>query len=166
MRDNGTHTELLLAGLWGVVCGALPPLEVLTRKFLRTPIESQHFADQYFLRQYVWPYARQSLLQHDSVFGFLNAAEFPGGKTPSDFHVGYAEGSPYFTAQSDLPDGTPVWWALLRSEVAGSETREDVICRYPATVHNKLVRAHIPARYTRWIEEGIARIHVTTGETP
>lgn len=154
MRDSATHTELMLAGLWGVVGGALPPLEELAEKFFSVGVDSQHFADQYFLRQYVWPYARQSLLQHDSMFGFMGARTFPGGPMPVDFHVGYAEGSALFKAQTTWADGTPVQWTLLLKRAEP----EVVICRYPGIVRAGLVTAHIPARYTKLLSCGEAEI--------
>ncbi|MDI6529055.1 tetratricopeptide repeat protein [Pseudomonas otitidis] len=154
MRDNSTHTELLLAGLWGCVGGALPPLRELARRFFAEPLASRHFADQYFLRQYVWPYARLSLLQHDSMFGFLGAAGFPGGPMPEDFHVGYAEGSPWFSLPCTLPEGSIVRWTFLHREGEG----ERAVCDYPATVSGGKVQGHLPARYADQIRAGKARI--------
>jgi hypothetical protein len=166
MRDSGTHTELLLAGLWGAVRGSLPPIRDLMRRFMSRPPESAHFADQHFLRQYVWPYARQSLLQHDAIFGFLDPLPFPGGATPADFHVGYSEGSPRFAAQTALPDGTEVEWRLYRTGT-GTGTgphahahADKPVCSYPARVIAGTIEAHLPARYARWIEEGSATIRI------
>lgn len=113
-RDAGTHTELMLAGCWCVVAGALPAMRSLLDRYLERPVTSRQFADQYFLREFVWPYARQSLLQHDSMFGFMQAAPFPDGPQPEGWHVGYAEGSPIFHMACDYPDGTPVRWTLYR----------------------------------------------------
>jgi len=161
MRDGESHTELMLAGLWGVVAGSLPPLEQLMQRFMSAPLESRHFADQYFLRRYVWPYARASLMQHDSVFGFMDAAPFPDGERPEDFHVGYAEGSPFFSVPSDLPDGTEVMWALyLIEKQADGQNRKEWICAYPAVVKNGAVDAHVPARYARRIQQGTAGVHL------
>ncbi|MEK1913062.1 MAG: tetratricopeptide repeat protein [Pseudomonas chlororaphis] len=156
MRDSGTHTELMLAGLWGVMAGALPPLQQLTEAFFGAAVESRHFADQYFLRQHVWPYARQSLMQHDSMFGFMQARTFPGGPMPADFHVGYAEGSPLFKAQTEWADGTPVQWTLLLKQAE----QEVVVCRYPGVVKAGVVSAHIPARFARMISSTEAEIRL------
>jgi hypothetical protein len=164
MRDNGSHTELMLAGLWGVVAGCLPPLEKLMQRFMSAPLESRHFADQYFLRRYVWPYARTSLMQHDSVFGFMDAAPFPDGERPEDFHVGYAEGSPFFSAPSSLPDGTEVVWTLyLIEKQADGQSREEPVCAYPAVVKNGAVDGHVPARYARRIQQGTAGVRLSGG---
>ncbi len=147
MRDAATHTELILAGCWGAVAGAMPSMNTLVDSFLQRPIESRHFADQYFLREFVWPYARQSLLQHDSMFGFLDAAPFPDGPQPEGWHVGYAEGSPVINMAADYPDGTPITWTLYR-RVAGGE---QAVCSYPGVVQNKAVQDHLPKRYAEKI---------------
>jgi len=161
MRDWGSHTELMLAGLWGVVGGALPPLEKLMQRFMSAPLESRHFADQYFLRQYVWPYARASLMQHDSLFGFMDAVPFPDGERPDDFHVGYAEGAPYFSMTSNLPEGSEVVWELyLIEKQADGQTREERVCAYPGVVKNGAVDAHVPDRYARRIQAGTANVRL------
>ncbi|MDR2990641.1 MAG: tetratricopeptide repeat protein [Burkholderiaceae bacterium] len=159
MRDWCSHTELMLAGLWGVVNGSLPPLQQLMERFLSVPLESRHFADQYFLRQHIWPYARASLMQHDSVFGFMGAVPFPDGERPEDFHVGFAESSAFFTVKCNQPEGSEVIWELHRiiEKLDNGQTREELICAYPGTVQNGAVRAHIPARYARWLQQGTVR---------
>jgi hypothetical protein len=150
MRDIGTHTELLLAGLWGVKKGALPLMADLVAEFLKTPVDDAHFADQYFLRAYVWPYARNNLVQHDSVFGFLNGKPFPDGERPEGFHVGFAEGAMVMTITSEKPNGTALNGVLIdrRAETA------QVICRYPGMVADGKVTAHIPARFGTLLQSG------------
>jgi hypothetical protein len=163
IRDDGSHTELMLAGLWGAVTNSLPSLDKLMDRFLSAPLESQHFADQYFLRKYVWPYARTSLLQHDSIFGFMNAVPFPNERAPNESNVGDREGLPFFTAKSDLPDGSAVTWelTLIETPADGGAAREQRVCAYPATVKNGAVVANIPARYARRLQQGTARVQVT-----
>ncbi|MDL2321248.1 tetratricopeptide repeat protein [Desulfosarcina sp. OttesenSCG-928-B08] len=162
MRDHGYHTELILAGLWGCITGALPPLSQLTDTFFSHPLESVHFADQYFLRQYVWPYARQSLLHHDSVFGFFNAQPFPldmkSDWANTDFHAGLAEGLGTFTHPTSLPDGTPVYWTFFL--VDGNERTP--VCTYPGVVHNGVVSDNIPSRYSIMIQKGKAEIRLVS----
>jgi len=159
MRDWGSHTELMLAGLWGVVAGSLPPLEKLMARFMSAPLESRRFADQYFLRQYVWPYARASLMQHDSVFGFMDAVPFPSAKAPDEPNVGYVESAPSATLKRDEPDGSEVTWDLYRIEKDGSgPAHEQWVCAYTNTVRDGAVTVHIPERYLRWMKQGTARM--------
>jgi hypothetical protein len=158
MRDSGSHTELILAGLWGCVRGALPSMAERISTFLTQPLDSAHFADQFFLREYVWPYARRSLLAHDSLFDFLDGRPFPEGPHRDDFHTGYAEGSPVFGSEVDLPDGSVITWSLWDQR----QMPEQMICRYRATVQAKKIKAHLPARYAKLINHGMI-IRVETG---
>jgi hypothetical protein len=163
MRDWGSHGELMLAGLWGVVAGSLPPLDELMALFLRVPIHDRHFVDQYFLRQYVWPYARTSLMQHDSVFGFMGGVPFPDGARPPGFHVGGSEGSGSFVAKANLPDGLEVTWALYLIDDGPSQ--EKLICSYPGVMKNGTVTAHVPGRYAQWINQRKVRIRLFVSKT-
>ena len=88
MRDWWTHTEVMLAGLWGGVGGVLPPLPALLKEFKSPALANWHL-DQWFLRQMVWPTARQSCLIHDSKYRALGAKDFPAGSDlPPGHHVG------------------------------------------------------------------------------
>ena len=170
MRDAYSHTELMLAGLWGAVAGSLPPLAQLMAHFMSAPLQSRHFADQYFLRQYVWPYARVSLMQHDSVFGFMDAVPFPDGARPQDqdgHNVGYSEGSASFTLPCDRPDGSVATWELYRMgrNSADALIQTNRVCAYPGTVKNGALKAHIPRRYRQWIDQGTAGVRLVSGDT-
>jgi len=76
LRDFYTHTDLILAGLWGGVRGALPDLAEAIARFLARP-DLPRTSDQNFLREVIWPIARQSYLLHDSHFTVLKAVPFP-----------------------------------------------------------------------------------------
>ena len=167
MRDWGSHTALILAGMWGVVAGSLPPLGQLMERFLSTPIKSRHFADQIFLRQYVWPYARTSMMQHDSIFGFMNSIPFPDGDGGEDFHrVGYSEGGGYFSMKSDLPDGSKIVWGLyLIKKLNDNHSQSNLICTYPGIVKNSMVKAYIPVCYARQIQQGMAYVRLIGDKT-
>jgi hypothetical protein len=161
MRDSYSHTALMPAGLWGMAGRSLPPLEQLMQRFMSAPLASRHFADQDFLRQYVWPYARASLMQHDAVFGFMDAAAFPDDASPEGFRVGLVESLGWSAFKTDLPEGSEIMWALFRTEQhPDGQNREELICSYASTVQDGAVKAQIPLRYVRWIEQGTARVRV------
>lgn len=108
MRDFPSHTEVLLAGLWGGVQGALPPLEELRARFRPKTAPTRTF-DQVFLRECVWPVVRQSVLVHDSVYtGCLGSEPFPElGRQPHPFHVGQNEAAVRKDVVVDLPVPKP-----------------------------------------------------------
>ena len=88
MRDAITHTELMLAGMWGGVRGALPRMAQSMLDFSRDAALSRT-ADQQFLRERVWPTVRQSVLMHDSNFNFGGSSNFPS-RAPNWQSVGRA----------------------------------------------------------------------------
>jgi hypothetical protein len=89
MRDGYTHTEVILAGMWGGVRGALPSVtEAIVDFGNAAPLTRT--ADQHFLRERIWPTVRQSVLVHDSFFRFGQAIDFPAGARPGSPSVGQA----------------------------------------------------------------------------
>jgi tetratricopeptide (TPR) repeat protein len=92
MRDFYTHTELILAGMWGGVRGALPSMRALISEWLRGQKHvtyNRATSDQIFLREKVWPVVRHSALVHDSWFDFGDKVNFPEvGTLPPWKHVG------------------------------------------------------------------------------
>jgi tetratricopeptide (TPR) repeat protein len=89
IRDFYTHTDLVLAGLWGGVSGILPPPQTLLANFKPWRVENDH-VDQDLLTATAWPTIRRSCLIHDSVFtGCLGSVPFPPyGDLPKGHHVG------------------------------------------------------------------------------
>jgi tetratricopeptide (TPR) repeat protein len=79
MRHSGADTALVPSGQWGAVVGAVPPMRARVDAFRAGAALHAGPAQflQQFLDQYVWPYARASLCQHDARFGFLGAQDFP-----------------------------------------------------------------------------------------
>jgi hypothetical protein len=89
MRDFYTHTDLMLAGMWGGVANVLPSIDKLWRSFRSTKMEGRT-TDQRFLGDMIWPTVSQSCLIHDSVFtGCLGSVPFPPyGELPPGHHIG------------------------------------------------------------------------------
>lgn len=109
MRDYFTHTELLLAGMWGGVNGVFPQVELLIRQFIAGYQGSERFTDQYFLKAVLWPTVRMSILNHDELFDFHHAQPWPPHapiRWNSDaFHVGSNVGYSRAAGASRLADG-------------------------------------------------------------
>lgn len=149
LRDYGSHTDLILAGLWGMVRGALPPVAPALHAFA-PGYGARWLADQAFVRTWVWPHARRSLLQHDSVFGFLDPRPFPGGTVSDAAHVGVYDSGWRFETACDAPDGATLWWIVAaRGPAAGGE-----ICRYASTVHAGRAALHLPTRFRDGVLDG------------
>jgi Flp pilus assembly protein TadD len=93
MRDAPTHTEVMLAGMWGGVRGALPPLQQEMIDYCRNAPLSRT-ADQQFLRERVWPTVRQSVLMHDSEYSLRDSLPFPSDPKTGEPRVGQAVADP------------------------------------------------------------------------
>ena len=93
MRDGLTHTEPMLAGMWGGVRGALPPVQQEIIDYCQTAPLART-ADQLFLRERVWPTVRQSVLTHDSEFTLRDSKPFPTDLDPASPRVGQAVTDP------------------------------------------------------------------------
>lgn len=89
IRDAFSHTDLVLAGLWGGVGGILPPPNTLMKYFKRWRVEGDHI-DQDLLTGTVWPTIKRSCLIHDSIYtGCLGSVPFPPfGELPKGRHIG------------------------------------------------------------------------------
>lgn len=88
MRDFYSHSELILAGLWGGIQGALPPMVPMINAYLKV-VDAERTIDQRFLRHLIWPYVKDQHLAHDGQFGFGHAVDFPPAATLlSHQHVG------------------------------------------------------------------------------
>ena len=92
MRDWWTHTDLMLAGIWGGVAGVLPSIMVMMRRYQSAAMETAHI-DQWFLRDRVWPLIRRSVCVHDRLFNMPGALPMPGPPPDawSDVHIGQDE---------------------------------------------------------------------------
>jgi tetratricopeptide (TPR) repeat protein len=159
IRDSGSHTELLLAGLWGMVAGALPSMLEMVNAYLASPVKSAHFADQWFLRDRVWPYARQSLLSHDSQFGFMDARPLSVAAPHAAFHVGSTEGGALATAKTPLPHGTAAHWTLW--DWRDGAGRKQEVCCYPVAIQHGIAVFELPFYYAQMIRDGRMSVEVT-----
>jgi hypothetical protein len=141
MRDYFTHTELLLAGMWGGCNGVFPAIAPLIAQYADSYQGPTRFADQYFLREILWPTVRQSLLCHDELFDFHDARPFPPHPAirwnTAKFHVGSNTSYQLASGASTLPDGAQQ--ALLLRRQGQAEA-----WRYSAMVQDGQWRINLP----------------------
>lgn len=89
MRDDFAHTDLVLAGMWGGVGGALPQMLSAVVDFCKTAPFART-ADQRFLRERIWPWMRHSVLSHDSCYSFGDSRDFPAEAAIPGLKVGHS----------------------------------------------------------------------------
>lgn len=109
MRDYFTHTELLLAGMWGGCHGIFTNTEQLMRDFITGYQGTQRYTDQHFLKTVLWPTVRESIMNHDDLFGFHHARPFPQHAAirwqTEAFHVGSNAGYSLMVGPTLYQDG-------------------------------------------------------------
>lgn len=89
IRDWWTHTDPMLAGMWGGIAGVLPKLGLMLRSYSPGLAETPNI-DQWFLRDRVWGYVRTSCLIHDRFFG-ESPSTLPDIFTSPSQHIGQNE---------------------------------------------------------------------------
>lgn len=87
MRDWWTHTDLILAGMWGGRAGILPDVWELLKDYTPPHLETPN-VDQWFLRDRVWPLIKSDVMIHDRFFRVLNSLPWPGPAPVGNRHVG------------------------------------------------------------------------------
>lgn len=157
LRDNGSQTDLVMAGMWGAVCGVLPNIIELMNDFVNKGNLDKRFADQHFLKLYLWKYIVQSLYATDSVFKFLDSHPFPIAERAENF-VGRIETFSTVTIDGKWEDGTKLRWSLYsRIDPFIAESydeftlleKERFICEYETVSKNKKVTLNLPRRYVK-----------------
>lgn len=90
MRDWWTHTDPLLAGMWGGVAGVLPELAPLLAGYSPAAKETAS-VDQWFLRDVLWGSIRPLALVHDRCFRSEGSQPWPTPTPGGHYHVGQNE---------------------------------------------------------------------------
>jgi hypothetical protein len=90
MRDWWTHSDPIMAGMWGGRGGMLPRLEAMLAGYQPAMMETPNW-DQWFLRDCLWPTIRHHAMVHDRLFGDGHALPFPENAPPAPRHIGQDE---------------------------------------------------------------------------
>ena len=158
MHDYYSHTELILAGMWGGCQGGVSDVEERIQQFLNTGnYLNSRVADQHFLRFCIWPILKQSVLSHDSHHFDENSVDFPqtnmhkNYEKHEQFHVGMNEGSSKMVIQ-DIKD-QQVFWAIYDQE-------KQQICRYLAQTCAGKLEIDMPRFYAQQIEKQNWKVEV------
>lgn len=162
MRDYFTHTELLLAGMWGGCAGVFPKVAPLLQRYAKNYKGPARFVDQYFLRETLWPTVRQSLLSHDELFDFHDAQPFPPHPpirwNTDKFHVGSNTSYQQISGVSTLVDGALQTLQLRRKG-------QPEALNYQAKVRNGEWRLHLPFFLVAEVSAGNLRLELVDGSS-
>ncbi len=90
MRDWWSHTDPILAGMWGGIAGVLPDLAALLAGYSPAARETAN-VDQWFLRDVLWGSIHPLALVHDRCYRCEGSQAWPGPAPPDHRHVGQNE---------------------------------------------------------------------------
>jgi tetratricopeptide (TPR) repeat protein len=129
MRDWWSHTDPILAGMWGGVAGVLPDLTALLSAY-KPPAKETANVDQWFLRDLLWGSIRPLALVHDRCFRSEGSVPWPTPTPSGKSHVGQDE----FAANRK---GQALWlagWLQRYSclQISGERTSHVVHTQSPA----------------------------------
>ena len=157
IRDWHSHSELILAGLFGLRGGLITGMADLMHAYMarRGATKAGKWTDQYFLREVIWPRVRDIALTHDRCFDFgvhVEPSPLPPPQADLD-HVGANMGSSEAEANAPYPDGTRVLWTVR-------DERKNDLFSYEATVAGGKIRFAIPRPYGDKFRQGLWSIHI------
>ena len=160
MRDYYSHTELILAGMWGGCTGVFQHLHAQILAY-----QQQHSAvacviDQHFLRFCIWPTLQQSLLNHDR-YGFApNSVAFPSAtqqmafESHPQFHVGMNYGSSLAEVAVQDAAATQVEWRLY-------DEQDQLVCAYISPVApTRQIQVWLPQNYAEKLSSKAWKLQV------
>lgn len=168
IRDSGSHTELILAGLWGAKGGAIPDMKQKMLDYANSTYLDKRFADQYFLRNHIWKYVCQDLYGTDSIFGFMDAVPFPNEQIGKTGFVGFRETSAIMNVECEYPEEARIQWQAF-SKINPLPNRdgsyellpeERLICEHYAVVKDGKFVIPFPKRYANGFGNGNSRLHL------
>lgn len=90
IHDWWTHTDLVLAGLWGGIANVLPNVSQMVDDYQPKSLATPNI-DQWFLRDCLWSYMKQSCLMHDRLFRQQQTRPIPGPAPIGNQHIGSCE---------------------------------------------------------------------------
>lgn len=155
MRDYYTHTELILAGMFGGTSGVFTNLKAKIKKYSKLHQGEQRVIDQHFLRKYIWPTVQNNLMSHDSWFDFHNSKEFPKAVKEPELGATFHVGCNYATA-SIGEDGLSINLRQVEWELIDEKNR--LVCRYASDVIEGSWRASLPNTYIENIKSNLWKI--------
>lgn len=149
VRDWFSHTDLMLAGLWGAWAPLLAGMRAWVDAYLKqTPDLHPTHGDQAFLAHTVWPRVRDFALVHDSVHRLPGVTPFePPPPHPSGKYAlgGYLVKSLGLT----FPEQRGRYVLALRDNAT-----QQVICQYEREFRNGGDTVSLPYAYCDAMDEG------------
>lgn len=81
IRDSGSHTALILAGMWGAKAGAVPDMQERIQNFVDEGYPSRHLPTKYFLEKNCGPISVRICLHMTDYLISVMHTKFPASST-------------------------------------------------------------------------------------
>ena len=137
MRDWWTHTDPILAGLWGGISGVLPDLQALLAAYTPTALETAN-VDQWFLRDALWGSIRHHALIHDRCYRSEGSQPWPDADPSANVHVGQDE---FAVRRSQQATWLNPWIRSYRCLELPNEPQESEASLQPELLRQLVIRA-------------------------
>ena len=95
---------------------------------------------------------RQSLIQHDRCFGFLNSHPFKSNAIGSE-HIGNDLANQPIVVSTEASDGVLIDWVVQEAATNA------LVCHYRSICSNGKLKLYLPKPYIGKIQKGIWKIH-------
>lgn len=166
IRDDCCHTELILAGLFSIRAGTIRDIKSKIQSFIDSKGSESYerFADQLFLRHYLWPVLKANALTHDSVYKFgYNVREIQYQPNPLEGPHNKFVGANFTTRQVNLELDSDTNSKISELHLTVKGANNTVICQYPLLKVQKPCQwsVSLPDCYIAAIEAGNWTCNVT-----
>ena len=162
IRDDCCHTELILAGLFGIRSGVLRDMGQRIARYLQAagPAARERYADQLFLRHAVWPSVREHALTHDRVYNYGTHVQPlvhapAAGQGPRNAFIGANHATGRVQCELDQAVSPQALLCMTLHTRSGA-----LVCRYPiqpvasAGQPGLAWDIHLPQLYAQALQDG------------
>ena len=162
IRDDCCHTELILAGLFGIRSGVLRGIGERIAHHLQAagPAARERYTDQLFLRHAVWPSVREHALTHDRVYSYGTQVqplvhEDRPAQGPRNAFIGANHATGRVQCELDQAVSPQALLCMTLSTPSGA-----LVCRYPmqavasAGPSGLAWDIHLPLLYAQALQDG------------
>jgi tetratricopeptide (TPR) repeat protein len=158
IRDDCCHTELILAGLFGIRSGVIRNVRSQIEEFIQSNGAAawQRYADQLFLRHHIWPTVRKHTLTHDTIYCYgehVKPLTYP--PKPDDGPRNTFIGANHATCQiaCELEPAPP---SGTHAVLSIKDETQQLVCNYPLhpTPGSRQWQTHLPLSYMQALESG------------
>lgn len=161
IRDSCSHTELILAGLFGIKAGIVRNISDRLMAFMKSAdVDISHrYSDQLFLRNCIWPIIKDLALTHDNLYKFgdhvVNAPEIDSVKELNNHSINDHMGANYSYRGLKVEINAESKEKIILIFVLYDQNN-NLICKYNISIPNeRFVEIYLPLNYIINIEKGL-----------